>query len=657
MPGILTGIVKGLDRAHQYDMDQAHLGIAQRQLQDAETQRKRENTRQDVHDQLDASAQEVQDAANGSRADLNVIGGVPEAPTGTVPNDPKLQQEWYAKRDAREAYLNGDTYKNAVANTQKSTDQLKDVYGRHRAILGKLAGDYAGEVNNDAARTEYLLHTTGLDGVSKRQFANYLIGKHKIDPGGFIKDPQTGRSDYEDAAQQLYDGFQTGNWDGKEKAISLLVPEQHLAVGEQLPNGSTVTRSQASHAFIDPNDPDYVHISTVMQHEDGNGGRGAVQSPHMDPDGIRIPIATLVDRAKSLFDGVNLMRKPEAQAKLMDAMQTGDSALHEFMRLSAKAGVPPPGLIPVKRGETLIDPITHKTVAEGAQYVGQQKQIFDELQDAYASGDPDRIQAAEEAARSLHPSKYQVGGGGGGGGAPAAKPLKAGDMNFTIRAAQNKYMTSKGFRRQGGKWVDKDGNEPDDETESDLSTIETAVTDAGQDGKRLKIDEAVGAVGGMASGARAAKPGDTPDKSLPFPESAAAAVKGKHYQTAKGVLLWNGQTFVPPTGTAAAQRGSRAIPAAPNVAAPVDPRVAAKVAAEHQLEAVRGRLRTLGNYNARTGGFSFDEPNVMGSQRGGPAKVNSVLSHKRDLMKQEFDRLNSQYIQLLATHHQAQAGG
>lgn len=453
MPGFLTGLAQGIQANRETDLQTKRLGIEQ-QRADAESarfdaqqrQQDRENSRQDLQDQIKATSEQMQTLFDSNRSLYGALNGVPEAPKGLPPpdpNDPKAK-EWYAQRDARESALNSPERKAAAEKMPKVYEQAQEIAGRQNALVAKLAGTFTGEVKDDAQVAKFNLEHGGPDAVSGRQLAHLAMADTGNNPAIFVKDPKTGQSPAEVAANKLIQAAQTHNFDGLHDEIGLLIPELHMGIGHELSNGNTVTKTPVTAMFLDPKDPTKVHVSYALHHEDDQGNPGdPIHSPHMADDGFTIPLQTLVDRAHNLVQKVGLFSDPSAQRKLSGAVQDGDTALHDFFNVARAHGVAEAGPITreLKKGVSLVTQEPGKApqvTLEAKQYVPAQEAIFNELQAAYESGDPDRIAAAQQAAAGIHPSKYQPGAEAGGAAGVGATKTKytASDRKDLVESLQ-----------------------------------------------------------------------------------------------------------------------------------------------------------------------------------------------------------------------------
>lgn len=544
MNGIFSGLNAGIAANRAYGLEQARLGMDRQRLSleqqrsDLERQQlERANTRLDLQDQLSASGQEIQNLDNAARTDKALVASAPQPPTGIRPADPQLAAQYDQQKAAFDTWKNSDHYQgyqDATERLAKTTDQLRELGGRHAAILGKVAGDYTAEVNDKLGRTEFNL-THNPDLVSGRDRADYLTGKYHLPPETFLKDPNTGIAPADQAAHAIMQGVETGQWDGKEGALSMLMPELHLAIGQQLPNGNTVTGTQATHMFFDPKDPGYVHVSQAIQH-DGPAGPGAVQGPHMDDNGLRIPISTLMDRAKGFLGGVQMMQNPKAQAAVGDAVSRGDTALHEYLRVAGAAGAPPMAheYKELPRGGSLVDvtPGASPTViAKGQQFdtsFDRRNAAAQALVDSGAAGTiADAFAMLKGDSEAKDPNRKPTGDGGAAGPKPAAVQKK---QTQALNDAETRLAGEKGWKKRSGQWLDKDGNAVADD---ELDLMRDAAAKAVDAGKPVAAADLIKTV----KAARA-----IPQQ---LPSSKDKLTAGRVYTTARGNATWDGSKFVP----------------------------------------------------------------------------------------------------------------
>lgn len=455
MPGVLSGLVAGIEanretalRQQQLGIEKTRLGIEQQRASLEQAQVDRQNRRQDLVDKLDANHQEISDIMQSAAPDRAVLAQAPPAPTGTRPTDPAAAAQWDAAQQKHDAYVNSDQYKSAVSNLNQVLPQFQEATGKHRALLGKMAGEYTAEVNDEFPRTDFNISRGAIDSVSGRELGNWYVKKYGLPAEHWAVDPKTGTSQAQQDALQIQQGLQTGQWDGKEAAVSALFPELHLALGQQLPNGNVVTAAQATHIGYDPKDPNYLLIGHALQHADAQGNHGVVHSPALADDGLRIPVSEVQRRVGEFFSGVNLSQRPDVQAKLSGAVANGDTAYHEFMRVAGAAGVPPPhynikttGL----GGYVVEDPVSGLPVPglgkEGR--TSASSQLAQNLQEAIDSGDQDRIDEAYRQVAAFHPSKYAPGGGGAGAG-PAKVKYTTTEQNDAKESLRNRIAEKYG---------------------------------------------------------------------------------------------------------------------------------------------------------------------------------------------------------------------
>ena len=333
MPGIASGIAEGLRTAQEIGMQQQRLDL-EKQREDFEQGRQR------ASDALSATNQQIQDLEHSEAPALAVLKGAPPDPGSVPPADPKLRAEYDKAKAARDAYTAHDDYKAAIDTlngNQATRQKLTDARDRQ---LRKLGGFALNGLSDRAAQTQLRMATGGVDSVSGRDMLDAALSDTKMPPTFWLKDPKTGMSTADQVQNQLAEGIRTGQWDGKEGSITALMPFLHLAIGHKLPGGGTITGAQVSHIFHDPKDPNILHISQTIHHENDDGTTGASQTPHMDENGVTVNVTQLMDAAKQLGKWNTVFQDPRAQTKAVQAYRDGDTVVHDVMRSYAQAGIP-----------------------------------------------------------------------------------------------------------------------------------------------------------------------------------------------------------------------------------------------------------------------------------------------------------------------------
>lgn len=516
MPGVLSGLVAGIEanretalRQQQLGIEKTRVGIEQQRASLEQAQVERQNRRQDLMDKLDANHQEISDLMLSAAPDRAVVAQAPPAPTGTRPTDPAAAAQWDAAQQKHDAYVNSDQYKSAVNGLNQAIPKFQELAGKHRAHLGQLAGEYTAEVNDEFPRTDFNIAHGNLDGVSGRELGNWYLKKYGLPAEHWAIDPKTGTSQAQQDALQIQQGLQSGQWDGKEAAVSALFPELHMALGQQLPNGNVVTAAQATHIGYDPKDPNYLLIGHALRHTDEQGNHGVVHSPALAEDGLRVPVREVQRRVGEFFNGVNLSQRPDVQAKLGNAVMNGDTAYHEFLKVAGAAGVPPPqreykevpafgSLVDVTPGQA------PTVVAEGQQrppsgITGEATRIQAE---AKAQGiDMPFEEALDRANESMQNRKAPPADGGAAAGALIdARRQRAADLAYrgavAQRAREKGYLVDKdgnlkyGSSDESGKYAKGDAvNDP--EFEAEIADLRQASDESAQAGKPLTASQLI----------------------------------------------------------------------------------------------------------------------------------------------------------------------
>jgi hypothetical protein len=197
----------------------------------------------------------------------------------------------------------------------------------------------------------------------------------------------------DNVAASLHDALTTGNWDGKQDAVTAVLPFVNVAVGQKMPNGNTITGVQVTHLMYDPKDPKYLHYTLAGDHQDDNGGnRGTFSTPHFSDD-HKIPIDALNKGIQQFTSAYQLAKDPRFQQKLGESVVNNDHALGDYMRVAARAGQIPPsaaiksvpgGFVSATPGEK---PTFTRTLDPKITTATQRQQFINVISDSNSSDD------------------------------------------------------------------------------------------------------------------------------------------------------------------------------------------------------------------------------------------------------------------------------
>lgn len=367
MPGIFTGMVQGIQANRQFGLEQQRVDIARQEADLAKQRLEHEQKRQDYTDQLNAANEALSDEYKSSataRGYVNTADAL--KPQGTRPTEATAAAAWDKQKAAYDEAVGSDDYKRFQEQIADSRSRIEDLNGRKQAALGGLGGVFAGDAHQDADIAKYNIASGNWDAVSPRQ-AHALVMKMSggINPQLFAAD-KNGQMPADDVAAQLHEGLTTGQWDGKQDAITAVLPFINVAVGQKMPNGNTITGVQVTHLMYDKNDPKYLHYTLAGDHEDDNGAnKGRFSTPHMSDD-HKIPVDALKKGIQQFTNTYQLAKDPRFQQKLGESVANNDHALGDYMRVAARAGQfpAPAGHVVLKPGESVFktDPNTGSVV-------------------------------------------------------------------------------------------------------------------------------------------------------------------------------------------------------------------------------------------------------------------------------------------------------
>jgi hypothetical protein len=331
------------------------LGLRFDQQQQAQKQREFENQRQTAADQRAADLAARQAAHESWMTDRqNAI----DAQQALLAEQGQLQKEAAAAaaEQQRTGQLPDPQYQaDFTQRQQANASQL-------RAVRDKLVSPLVGKMKQDAQDTVSKLQSKQIDmqDLTPSQLVQTLTAITDRPASDFLP-VQTGKSAANDFkgsgtrpsfVSQAFTDFQTGQQTGNESMMlkglnTLLQPELMKGLGDQTPNGGTITAKRIVKIVPDQNDPKKVHPVLAIDSKDAQGNPLPTytapvtinRSTHPDDQVAPIDLDSAIDRLQRLQTVATMVANP-AVAKLI-AEHKDDPSSVAYLNALRSSGASP----------------------------------------------------------------------------------------------------------------------------------------------------------------------------------------------------------------------------------------------------------------------------------------------------------------------------
>jgi hypothetical protein len=328
MAGFASGLEAGLQSLEQGQRARAAMGLQQQQLglESLRTNADLQNTqiqqqRQQNKDALDAYTQQINDLHNQAFPYMATV-----AAAKYIPDPAK-----------REAYINGDEFKNANTALQPIDQQLTPLVQKRQEVLGRIANHYLDQAQQDA-QAVVTKRAMGLD-PTPDEYANYVAYSTKQDPKVFLPGPNGEPSIATQHVANVAQAFQTGNFDSLKDSdtATFFAPQLRAMIGQQFPGGGVVTGVKVHAVHYDPNNPQNLIVQPLLtvQRPDGSIAQGAPEA--FGDHAFSIPAKNVMAKIQQTHD----IAQDVAQSGNAQTLANGTSFFDQLQSHFGAGGVDP----------------------------------------------------------------------------------------------------------------------------------------------------------------------------------------------------------------------------------------------------------------------------------------------------------------------------